>query len=222
MQKVTYRRSSKNNSLIKIAFKTFLNNFKMKKSQESAAETVTKRKRIILLVNQTCIIELELFHAVFEFFIVVRIHWIDRRIYNRLNFLKTRERLINTICNRSNCITYFYIAYSFKTRNNISYVTGFKNASLFIINLKNTALLYFIFTASAHHFNKVACFKTSFHNANMNNYTAVNIIMAVKNKGSKLSVWISSRSRKLSNNCFHELVYTFTSFCRNTHCLAGI
>ena len=90
-------RHGHDDGLVELPFQPLLNDLKVQKAQEPAAEALAQRSGRILLVRKGCVVQLIFLQRLQERLVVVRCDRIDGREDDRLHFLEAGQGFLNRV-----------------------------------------------------------------------------------------------------------------------------
>ena len=202
------------------SFKTLEDNFHMKKSEESAAETETESGGSFRLKMEGSVVESELFKSIAEVAVFCAVERIDTRINHRVDLFVTRKSFFRRVFRKGNGVADGGIRNGFDGSGNVTDFTGFENSAwnkpccAHITNFNNVE-----FRAGCHHLDSVAGMEFAVNNADINDYSAVAVINGVEDKRFERRFVVSFRSGNSRDDRFKNGMYVNAGFCGNLRCI---
>ena len=170
---INHRWRSGNQVHVELAFQTFLNDFQVQQTQESATEAEAQRLGNLRLKFQRSIVQLQFFQSIAQGFVVVAFHGIKACKYLALYFLKAGQRLRSRVGNQSNRIADFRLSQFFHAGNQKAHFAGFEFLFLNRFRCEYAQLLNLSFRLGAHKAYFVFQLDGAVFHTNQHNYADV-------------------------------------------------
>ena len=154
---IRYVRNSGNHIHIKLTIQSFLHNFHMKQSQESATESEAQRQRRFRLKSQRRIVQLKFFQRSTQIFVIFRFNRVNSGKDHRFYFLKSINCLITRATDMCNGISYLHLFRSLDTGNNVSYISRTQLFPRKHIHFQYTYFVSIVFFSCIEEFHLVTC-----------------------------------------------------------------
>ena len=204
---IDYRRRGRNEVEIELSFKSFLNNFIVKKSQETATETKSQSGRSLRFKRKCRVVELELFERVTEIRILRAIYWIESAEYHLLDRLITGKRLFRRIVRKCDGIARSGISYVFNGRADVTNLTSkkcFRRNEL--TRMEVSEFCDYELRAGIHHSDLITEFYGAFFDTHVYDNALIRIVLRVEDQGSKRLVLLSARRRQKLDDALEDLI----------------
>ena len=154
---IRYVRNSGNHIHIKLTIQSFLHNFHVKQSQESAKESEAQRQRRFWLKGQRRIVQLKFFQRSTQILIIFRLNRVNSGKDHRFYFLKPIDCLITRTTDMCNGISYLHLFRSLDTGNNVSYIPRTQLFPRNHIHFQYTDFVGIIFFSCIEEFHLITC-----------------------------------------------------------------
>ena len=159
----------RNDIHIEFAIETLLNDFHMQESQKTASEAESECCGRFRLESQRCIVELQLFDGLAQFFVIIGIDRIEAGKDHWLGFLESFNTSCAGVVDLGNGITHPDFSGDFNSGNDIADIAGRKFFLRFKPHSECTDFIGVVLFSGTDELNKVIRFHRTVFNAEIGN-----------------------------------------------------
>ena len=172
-----------NHRHVEFALEALLHDFHVQHAQKAAAEAEAQRHGSLRLPHQRGVVELQLFHAGAQLFVLSGINGVDAGEYHRLHVGKALDGLRRGAVHVGDSIAYLHLAGLFDARDEVAHVAGPHFLARLLVEAQDADFIGAVLLAGGHEAELVALFHGAVLDAEQDFDAAVGVEYRVENQG---------------------------------------
>ena len=195
---------------IELAFQALAHDLHVQQSQEADAETKSQGGRGLGLVDQGCVVELQLVEGVAQLRIVLGIDWEEPRVHHGLGMLVPAEILLGGLSGIGDGVADSGLTDILNASDEVTDLADGQSVSWHHLRGDDADFEHLVGCPGTHHEDLLAVTQSAIDDADIGDDAAVGVVDRVEDEGTSWSVGHSFGSRHLSDDGVEQVVYPVT------------